>query len=373
MSQAPARPRVGVIGTGWWAVEHHLPSLASYPGARLSAIAEPNPAKAKAVADRFGVRWVFATADELIGSGLVDGVVVATPHAAHYPITRAALDAGLHVLVEKPMTTSAADAWDLVARAEAGARHLMVGYTVQFTSAAARLKQAITAGELGSLHCVSGVFASVVERFLAGSPGDYAEAFGYSMWGPEPSTYGDPALAGGGQATTQLTHLVGLIFAVTGLEVRRLNAFMHYGGRRLDVADAVSFDCVGGAVGTVAANGTLAPGQPVRQICGFFGNQGSARIELDSGRLSIWRDDGTEEHIVPQGTEALYPAGRPVRVFADLIAGRGANPAPARPAAQAVQFLEASYRSARSRRPVDIGEVDRRQGDDFDIDTEPGL
>jgi predicted dehydrogenase len=354
VTQAPDRPRIGVIGTGWWAVEHHLPSLAAYPGARLTAIAEPNGAKAEAVADRFGVRWVFETADELIGSGLVDGVVVATPHASHYPIARAALDAGLHVLVEKPMALTAADAWDLVARADACRRHLMVGYTVQFTPAAARLKQAIETGELGSLHCVSGVFASVVERFLAGSPDDYADAFGYSMWGPDPATYGDPANAGGGQATTQLTHLIGLIFAVTGLAVRRLTAFMYDGGRPVDLADAVSFDCVGGAVGTVAANGTLTPGQPIQQFCNFFGDRGSARIELDSGRLGIWRRDGSEEHVVPDGGEAGYPAARPVRVFAELIAGRAANPAPARPAARAVEFVEASYRSAASGRPVCI-------------------
>lgn len=343
-----------MIGTGWWAVEHHLPSLAEYLGARLTAVAEPNPAKAAAVANRFGVPWVFETADELIGSGLVDGVVVATPHASHYPIARAALDAGLHVLVEKPMALTAADAWDLVARADARRRHLMVGYTVQFTPAAARLKQVIARGELGSLHCVSGVFASVVERFLAGRPDDYAEAFGYSMWGPDPTTYGEPATAGGGQATTQLTHLVGLIFAVTGLEVRRLSAFMYDGGRPVDLADAVSFDFVGGAVGTVAANGTLTPGQPVQQYCNFFGDRGSARIELDCGRLSVWRRDGPEEQVAPDGPEDAYPAGRPVRVFADLIAGRGTNPAPARPAARAVEFVEASYRSSASGRPVCI-------------------
>ena len=71
---------------------------------------------------------------ELFTSGLVDGVLIAVPHVHHYPLAKAALDSGLHVMLEKPMVLESAHAWDLVDTAEARQLHLMLGYTYQFTA-----------------------------------------------------------------------------------------------------------------------------------------------------------------------------------------------------------------------------------------------
>ncbi len=88
--------------------------------------------RSAAAADYYDIRNTYDDHRELLAAG-VDGVVVAVQHAYHYEVARDALDAGVHVLVEKPMTLTAADAWDLVERAKSNGLHLMVGYTSQFT------------------------------------------------------------------------------------------------------------------------------------------------------------------------------------------------------------------------------------------------
>ena len=107
--RAMAKARMGVIGAGWWATQFHIPSLKTYEKADLVSIADVKPEKAAAAADYYDVRNTYNDHRELLAAG-VDGVVIAVQHAYHYEVARDALDAGVHVLVEKPMTLTAADA-----------------------------------------------------------------------------------------------------------------------------------------------------------------------------------------------------------------------------------------------------------------------
>ncbi|HET7567855.1 MAG TPA: Gfo/Idh/MocA family oxidoreductase [Gaiellaceae bacterium] len=348
------RPRIGVVGTGWWSIEHHVPSLLGYEGAELAALADTNPEKLARVASHFGVERTFADAEELFVSGLVDGVMIAVPHAHHYPLARAALDAGLHVFLEKPMTLASADAWDLVERAERAGLQLTVGYTFQYTRAAQRLKRLFDEGTLGELLAVSGIFASIVEAYYRGRPDDYASVFDFSLAGPDPQTYSDPKLAGGGQAATQITHAMGLVLYVTGLAPTKVMAFMRNGELEVDLVDAIAYELSGGAVGTMAAAGTIRPGQDLHEEARYFGSEGNAVHRLAEGTLEIALDDGTTERVALEEGESVYPAEAPARGFADLIAGRGPNLAPAVPAARTVAFVEAAYRSAASGQPVAV-------------------
>src|SRR4051794_30408972 len=103
------RVRIGVIGTGWWATQFHLPGLIDYAHAEVVALADPDPVNLARAADRYGVARSYSSHLDLIEAGDVDGVVVAVPHAYHYEIARDALDAGLGVLVEKPMVLRASE------------------------------------------------------------------------------------------------------------------------------------------------------------------------------------------------------------------------------------------------------------------------
>src|SRR4051794_41143409 len=99
------RPRVGVIGAGNWGL-NHVRVLAAEARCELVGVAEPDAAKRAQIAELApGARWV-PHADELLGAADVDAVVIATPASGHVELALAALAAGKHVLVEKPLATS---------------------------------------------------------------------------------------------------------------------------------------------------------------------------------------------------------------------------------------------------------------------------
>jgi predicted dehydrogenase len=352
-----ATPRIGVIGTGWWATQFHLPGLMAYDGADVVALADPDATKLAAAAERFGVERSYEDPQELIGSGELDGVMIVVPHAYHYDLARAALDAGLHVFVEKPMVLTASHAWDLVQRAGEADRHLTVGYTYQHTRAAAKVREVITSGGIGELIHVAGLFASMVQSYYQGQPEDYRSVFDFPVTGPGAATYSDPKISGGGQAMTQITHAMGMVLWATDRRVDEVTAYMSNRGLNVDLVDAISYRMDNGAIGTMAATGSLAPGQPQQQEFRYYGTEGFVLQDLLGGTVEVHRNDGTSEVLDPLGEDEIYPAHLPGQRFAELIAGSGENLAPAEAAARVVEFLEAAYRSAELRRPVGTNEL----------------
>ena len=163
------KARMGVIGAGWWATQFHIPSLKTYDNAELVGIADLKEDKLARAADYYDIANQYTDHRDLLASG-VDGVVVAVQHAYHYQVARDALDAGVSVMVEKPMTLRANEAWDLVERAETNGLHLMVGYTFQFTRHAEAVRDIVQTGRLGEIQFISGIFASMVESLPAGEP-----------------------------------------------------------------------------------------------------------------------------------------------------------------------------------------------------------
>lgn len=355
------RTRIGVVGTGWWATQYHLPGLTTYERAEVTAVADVDPDKLEAAAQRFSVPRAYAEARDLYASGAVDGVVIAVPHVHHYALAKAALEAGLHVLVEKPMVLKAAHAWDLVRIAESKGLHLMVGYTYQFTRAARRVAELLQSGRIGDLLHVSALFASMVESYYRGQPDDYADVFAFPMTGPGASTYSDPSISGGGQAQTQITHAMGMVLWATGRRVTEVSAYMSNRDLEVDLVDAVSYRLDNGAVGTMGSTGSLRPNQPQQQEFRYYGTDGFVLQDLLQGTVVAHFNDGSTEQIEPLSEDELYPAQATGRGFVDLIAGDAANLAPARPAAHVVEFLEAAYQSAGAGRPVRIEDLEGYQ------------
>ena len=345
--------RMGVIGAGWWATHHHMPSLKSYEKADLVAIADVKPNKLAAAADYYDVDRTYDDHRELLVSG-VDGVVIAVQHAFHYQVARDALDAGVHVIVEKPMTLRASEAWDLVQRARARNLHLMVGYTYQFTRHAKAAREIVQSGRIGDLQFVSGVFTSWIESYLRGNPQDYAEAEGFSVTGPEPDSYSDPSMSGGGQGHLQVTHPMGMVFWVTGRRASEVFSFMESYDLAVDLVDAFCYRFDNGAVGTMASTGGARPGQSLDQGFVYGGTKGFVRQDIIHGHLDVEYHDGTSEQFLDLTGDELYPAHATSRGLVDLIVGEGENCAPGEEGARVVEFLEAGYKSAASGRPVRI-------------------
>ncbi len=340
------RPRIGVVGTGWWATQTHLPALIDYDGAEVTAIADVDANQLAAARERFEVPHGFDDPQLLFTSGVADGVLIAVPHVHHYPLAKAALDAGLHVMLEKPMVLRSDHAWDLVETARSHGLHLMVGYTYQFTRAAARVAELVGSGRIGELLHVSVLFASMVESYYRGQPDDYADVFGFPVTGPAASTYADPEISGGGQGQTQVTHAMGMVLWATGRRVTEVSALMSNRDLAVDLVDAMTYRLDNGAIGTIGSTGSLRPGQPSQQEFRYYGTDGYVLQDLLAGTVVAHFNDGTSEEFEPLTAEEIFPGAATSRGFADLIAGRADNRAPAVPAAHVVEFLEAAYRSA---------------------------
>jgi predicted dehydrogenase len=122
------RLRAGVIGVGHLG-QHHARLYASLPGAQLVGVVDQSGERAQAVADRHGAR-VFRTVDELLQQ--IDVVSVATPTSGHYAVTKSCLQAGKHVLVEKPIAVTPSEAHELVQLAKDRGCCLQVGHSERF-------------------------------------------------------------------------------------------------------------------------------------------------------------------------------------------------------------------------------------------------
>ena len=151
---APDAPlRVAVIGAGHLG-KHHARILAQLPGARLVAVVDLVRERAEAAAGSSGA--TVATAVEAIRP-MVDAVTIAVPTAAHVEVARPFLERGIHVLVEKPMTPSLAEADSLVALAAARGAVLAVGHTERFNPAVTAATKLLTRPRFIEVHRI-GVF-----------------------------------------------------------------------------------------------------------------------------------------------------------------------------------------------------------------------
>ncbi len=142
--------RVGVVGLGYWG-----PNLARnfdrLPGADLAYccdLDQTNLAKARSL---YPEAVVTDDLDRLLGDDTLDAVVVATSVPTHYALGKRVLDAGKHAFIEKPIALKAADAQDLLDRAEANGVKLMVGHLLEYHPAVAKMKELIDDGELGKI------------------------------------------------------------------------------------------------------------------------------------------------------------------------------------------------------------------------------
>jgi predicted dehydrogenase len=377
---------VAVIGCGWWSTYTHIPGLKEYEHADLVALCDADEARLRAAAERYGVDKTYRSVDDLLAGERLDAAVVATYHATHYEVARKCLDAGLHVMIEKPMVLEAAQGRDLLERARARGREIVVGYPWHYTTIARRARELVTSGQLGPVQFVASLFASMVVEFYRGNPEAYRPVFQYPVTGPSRRTYSDASLAGGGQGHLQVTHAAGLLFFVTGLRAARVGAFMERFDVPVDLVDAISarFAPAGypagggmaypGAVGVVGSTGNIGVGDGGQHDLRVYCRDGYVLLDMAGGTLTVKRHDGAPSGLetapsgletAPSGLETAppgletapeelgrldpddrYPRFATARNLVDVVLGRAPNGSPGEVGLRTVELLEAAYRSA---------------------------
>lgn len=148
--------KIGVIGVGYWGpnLVRNFMSL----GAFDEVIAcDPDAERLRAVCQRFPGLRACGDAAELLAEPDVEAVAIATPVRYHHELAKRALQAGKHVLIEKPMTQTAQQARELISLAAQRGRTLMVDHTFLFTGAVEKIHEIVSAGELGECYYVDSV------------------------------------------------------------------------------------------------------------------------------------------------------------------------------------------------------------------------
>ncbi|WP_374315933.1 Gfo/Idh/MocA family protein [Microbacterium sp.] len=339
-----SRVRLGAVGAGWWATSNHFPIFAGRDDVELVGVCGKGP-ELGTVRDRFGFGMATEDYDELLGQDL-DAVVITTPHDLHYDNAVAAIDRGLHVLVEKPTTLDARAAWDLVDRVERAGVHFVVPYGWNYKPFTVAARGLLAEGRIGDVQHVLCHMASPTRGLFAGDPSDILQLWDSETGGPDASTWQSPA-RGGGYAHGQITHSSALLFWLTGLRAATVAGRVSRAGAAVDLFDAGVITFEGGAIGALSGAATLPDDEPYQVDIRLFGSEGVLMLDIERERMWVHRYDRAREELeVPAGSGA-YECIVPPNRFIDLVAGLSTeNNSDARVAAHSVELIDGLLRSS---------------------------
>lgn len=142
---------IAIIGTGYWGI-NYVRVFSELGDARVVAICDKREDRLQEIGRRFPGVALLTDLDQVLEMGDVDAVVICTPATTHFDITRRVLKAGRHVLVEKPITTTAKEAEELSRLADSRRLVLMVGHTFLFNPAVRKVKEYIRKGDMGRIY-----------------------------------------------------------------------------------------------------------------------------------------------------------------------------------------------------------------------------
>jgi predicted dehydrogenase len=354
-----SRPvRIGLIGTSWWSASAFAPGLVAHPRAELVAVCGRDSTRARDFATKFGIGEVFHDPNELIASSGIDAVVVALPDDLHHRVTLAALDRGLHVLCEKPLASTEAQAREMRDRAVAAGVVHMVMFTYRWLPYYRYALDLLRDGFIGSCHHAD-------FRFLM----SYARAPHYA-WRYD-AARANGVLGDLGVHVIDLARL--LVGEVSGVASRLAVVVERAGadGGRLEPANdsaSLLLDFVGGASGTVHASavshlGDRAFVQEVR----LYGSEGTLEVDLEFGGAAVGSVRGSRaagagvEHLtVPGSYWGSVDPSRPFavleehsaggRAFVDAVLGVGPASPDFSDGVEAQRVVDAALRAAGSGR-----------------------
>lgn len=340
--------RLGVIGAGSWAISSHLPNFAAHSDVEFVAVARHGDDALRRVQETFGFRSASEDYRDVLAHDL-DVVLVASPSAMHHEHATAAMEAGAHVLVEKPFTTDSAHAWDLVHTSRRLGRHVTIAFGWNYLPMLREAKRLMNEHGIGSVESVS-IYMSSPTRELLSNTGGYPDADPDTV--PEQPTWTDPELSGGGYGQAQLSHALGMSLWLLGQRVAGAFALMTNPlDAPVELHDAVVLRYDDGAIGTMfgASNHTGAGDNKHQLVVQAVGSEGQLRVDVEREDLWLFRTDGTDIHVdVPVGAGA-YDCVGPVDTILELARGNHAtNYAPAELGARTVEALGLAYASARA-------------------------
>jgi predicted dehydrogenase len=327
------RLRVGLISFA----HVHAPSLATTLGAleqvELTGFHDEDASRGRAAASAHRTRW-HATLEGLLGAS--EAVVIASTNVDHRRYTEAAAKAGVHVLSEKPLATTTADARAMIDACRSAGVQLGTAFPVRGSPALMALKDAIAAGSLGRIRAVR-----------ATNPGQYP-----GSW------FGDKYQAGGGAAIDHTVHAADAIRWLTGVEFDRVQAELGSFIYGLDVEDCgvLTCDLAGGAFVSIDCSWSRPQTFPTwgGVTLHVVGEKGTVDVDVFRQALTHYDDTAGRVRLVGWGDDLTT---RMVAGFVDAILAGRRVPIDGEDGLRALEVAIAAYRSSELGRPVAISDI----------------
>lgn len=367
--------RVAVVGPGKFGT-FHAEAAAALPGVQLAGLCSRTLAKAQELADRFPGATPYDSVDRMLAEADLDAVLIATPHKQHFEPAMKAIQAGVAALVEKPLTTSLAEANELVVAAEQAGVALGTVFQRRFFPAARRMRDAISQGRLGR------VAAAELVAHLGRDRAYYEQDDWRGSWAGE----------GGGVLLTMAVHYIDLLNWMLGTPTSvygRWDTLKH--GDYIDVEDVAGavVTYAGSAIATIQAMTTFENGfasQPSPTVSyrapGFrlavHGTAGHSvgldeTPELAQAVTNLWTFEGEADQLA-QWCE--QEAGRPsvpefhglqIAEFLDAVRDGRAPAVTGRDGLNALEVIKGVYLSQARNKPVSLpmSDADRRAADEL--------
>ncbi len=353
--------RVGIIGCGGIANGKHMPALKTIKEVEMVAFCDIVVERAEKAAEKFGIEGaaVYADYKELLADNTIDVVHVCTPNRSHSFITVDALEAGKHVMCEKPMAKTYAEAKKMLEAAERTGKKLTIGYQTRWRNDCQYLKQACLDGELGDIY-----YARAIALRRRAVP----------TWGVFLNEYEQ----GGGPLIDIATHALDLTLwlmdnykpkMAVGTKYRKLadqthnaNAWGEWDPKKFTVEDAAFGFVVmeNGATVSVESSWALNVADPREACCLLAGDKAGADM-MDGLRLNYVKHDRqiVEKPSFDAGGAAYFdgfssddPSELEARAWINAVLNDTEPPTKAAQALVVTRILEAIYTSAETGKAV---------------------
>ncbi len=323
-----SKVRIALLGCGG-IQNKHVRTFRQRDDAEIVAMCDVSEASIDRLVERSGLSEDgplpprFGDAAEMYAAVGPDAVSICTPHTLHFQQGMQALDAGCHVLMEKPMVTDAADAYTLRDKIQQTGKVLLVAYNTPCSPELFYIRQLIRDGELGQLELISGHLS---QGWLKGTTGTWRQ---------------NPELSGGGQAYDSGAHPLASLCWTVESRVAEVSAFIDNCGSPVDINSSISIRFESGAMAALAISGNC----PVNgSHMAYMFTDG--KIEFDpwsASWLKVWK--GNQPVKYPPITD---PPTQPADNFLDAIAGRAEARAGADMGIIHSELMDAIYASAKT-------------------------
>jgi predicted dehydrogenase len=327
------------MGVGAIAQVVHLPVLNDLDEVELTAVCDVDNVRANALAARFGIPHIFRKDQDVFRSDLIDAIIICTPSYLHEEQAIAALEAGKHVLVEKPLALTPESVERVIAAAERTGRTLMVAMNNRYRPDTAALRPFAQNGELGDVFLTRGAWLNRKMRVV------------------RPTWRHRRATAGGGAMMDLGVQTLDLCLWMLGFpEAASVMTQMHYpDGMEVEDTAGIIVRMKNGAGISLTVSWSLVAERD-RHYLRMLGTRGSGAISP----LAVFKEIETGQMIdvtpnVSLGRENLYTASyrQELTHFIRVATGESDEPLP-REQVQVMRIVEAAYRSFTEKREVEL-------------------